>query len=265
MARIIGNNKIWYVFSDPEPLHDGVVPTGGNQNLRVKNLNTIVGNIKQFYEEELGHLMIKQPDTLNLGKEPESHVQDARLLLLLLLGCAVQCPNKKQFITKIKTLNLDTQLAIVDCIKQVTDHSDIVITEDSMVNANLAGVFKQIKQLLQERDLYRDVSGFSLSMDRKKFTKLSIKIDCVIVIDRIFFFFFFTQRCAVINMSGAGDCSVDPESQEDVKKAQNTQAKLEREENHHFAVELADWKSKVRKQRQELWVFQGKKNRLAPI
>ncbi|XP_043277074.1 girdin isoform X2 [Venturia canescens] len=201
---------------DPEPLYDGVVPTGGNHTLRAKNLKTIVGNIKQFYEEELGHLIIKQPDTENLGKEPESHVQDARLLLLLLLGCAVQCPNKKQFITKIKTLNLDTQLAIVDCIKQVTDQPDIVITQDSMENANLAGLFKQIKQLLQERDLYR-------------------------------------EKCAVINnMSGTNDCPVDPESEEGVKKAQSTQAKLEREENHHFAVELADWKSKVRKQRQEL-------------
>lgn len=31
-------------------------------------------------------------------------------------------------------------------------------------------------------------------------------------------------------------------------------AKAEREDNHHYAVELADWKSKVRKQRQELYV-----------
>lgn len=30
--------------------------------------------------------------------------------------------------------------------------------------------------------------------------------------------------------------------------------KAEREDNHHYAVELADWKSKVRKQRQELYV-----------
>lgn len=42
-----------------------------------------------------------------------------KLLLLLLLGCAVQCPNKEKFITNIKKLNVDTQLAIVECIKQV--------------------------------------------------------------------------------------------------------------------------------------------------
>lgn len=32
-------------------------------------------------------------------------------------------------------------------------------------------------------------------------------------------------------------------------------AKAEREDNYHYAVELADWKSKVRKQRQELCVY----------
>ena len=42
-----------------------------------------------------------------------------QLLLLLLLGCAVQCPNKESFIEKIKLMELDVQHAIVECIKQV--------------------------------------------------------------------------------------------------------------------------------------------------
>lgn len=75
--------------------------------------------MKQFYEEELGHLLLKLPDTVNLGKEPQLYIAEMKLLLLLLLGCAVQCPNKEKFITNIKTLNVDTQLAIVECIKQV--------------------------------------------------------------------------------------------------------------------------------------------------
>lgn len=75
--------------------------------------------MKQFYEEELGHIVLKLPDTLNLGKEPQVYISEMKLLLLLLLGCAVQCPNKEKFITNIKTLNVDTQLAIVECIKQV--------------------------------------------------------------------------------------------------------------------------------------------------
>lgn len=54
-------------------------------------------------------------------------------------------------------------------------------------------------------------------------------------------------------MSEANDSSAVGDGEENNKIAQNnSQAKSEREENHHFAVELADWKSKVRKQRQEL-------------
>lgn len=41
--------------------------------------------------------------------------------------------------------------------------------------------------------------------------------------------------------------------------------KAEREDNYHYAVELADWKSKVRKQRQELHVFQNILNILARV
>ena len=52
------------------------------------------------------------------------------------------------------------------------------------------------------------------------------------------------------------DSSISAES-EDISKVQQSHpvTKMEREDNHHYAVELADWKSKVRKQRQELYVF----------
>lgn len=49
------------------------------------------------------------------------------------------------------------------------------------------------------------------------------------------------------------DSSISAESEEMSKIQQSHPvAKAEREDNHHYAVELADWKSKVRKQRQEL-------------
>lgn len=43
-----------------------------------------------------------------------------KLLLTLLLGAAVQCPNKELFIGRIKELNVETQHAIVELIKQVS-------------------------------------------------------------------------------------------------------------------------------------------------
>lgn len=62
------------------------------------------------------------PDCLRLGREPfsKSSFEDMKLLLLLLLGCAVQCPNKESFIERIKTLPIESQHALVHYIKQVT-------------------------------------------------------------------------------------------------------------------------------------------------
>jgi hypothetical protein len=62
------------------------------------------------------------PDCVKLGREPDSKagVENMQLLLLLLLGCAVQCPNKETFIDRIKQLDVPAQHAIVDCIKQVS-------------------------------------------------------------------------------------------------------------------------------------------------
>lgn len=61
------------------------------------------------------------PDCLRLGREPfsKSSFEDMKLLLLLLLGCAVQCPNKESFIERIKTLPIESQHALVHYIKQV--------------------------------------------------------------------------------------------------------------------------------------------------
>lgn len=51
------------------------------------------------------------------------------------------------------------------------------------------------------------------------------------------------------------ESSISAESEEMSKTQQSHPiTKAEREDNHHYA-ELADWKSKVRKQRQELYVI----------
>ncbi|XP_014205802.1 protein Daple [Copidosoma floridanum] len=252
---------------DPEPLHDGITPSGGDSKVRVKNLEIIIDNMRQFYEEQLGHLLLTVPDIIKLGRDPERHVSEAKLLLLLLLGCAVQCSNKEDFITKIKMLNIDTQLAIVDCIKQVTDYQEIVVTQESMENVSMGSVFSKVKKLLKERNAY---------WNKLKSLQLSSNVSGDCDLDR-------DDRVA-------GDGSIDDTADDSALLSQNSSIsqgretstpkkiglssspmsnKLERlfgpsgagcrdgnvggsEEAHRYAVELADWKSKVRKQRQEL-------------
>ncbi|KAG8041958.1 hypothetical protein G9C98_007262 [Cotesia typhae] len=197
---------------DPEPLHDGVIPSYSNPSVRIKNLEMIISNIRKFYEEDLGYLVIKLPDPVKLGKEPELHVSEIHLLLQLLLGCAVHCPNKKDFITKIFSLPEIVQSGIADCIKNVTEMTEIVINQDTM--GDPSEVFKLMKQFLHERDFYRGKCKSTMSGD----------------------------------LSGAAG---SPSQDESAKNQQSNAVKSD-QENHHFAVELADWKSKIRKQRHEL-------------
>ncbi|XP_020278757.1 protein Daple isoform X2 [Pseudomyrmex gracilis] len=204
---------------NPEPLYDEVVPSNGNPVIRTKNLTTIVQNMKQFYEEVLDHVILKLPDTVNLGKEPELYIADMKLLLLLLLGCAIQCPNKEKFITEMKTLDVVTQHGLVECIQQVTDRQDIIITQEAMTNANMDYLFVEIKKLIQEVNLYREKWRDATQDDNGDRSNLSISVES-----------------------------------EEMNKTQQSHpvTKAQREDSHHYVVELADWKSKVRKQRQEL-------------
>lgn len=247
-------------YRDPEPLHDGVIPSGGDSRVRIKNLEIIVDNMRQFYEEQLGHLLLTVPDILKLGKDPEHNVAEAKLLLLLLLGCAVQCSNKEDVITKIKTLHVDIQLAIVDCIKQVTDYQDIVVTHESMENVNMGNVFTKVKKLMQESNAYR--------LQLKSMQTMNNSSDCEShrdcagnnssVDDR-------HEEHSLLDSSNSerGDMSTPKKMNISSRSSQigrffsasnnlGSDNNTGREDVHRYAVELADWKSKVRKQRQEL-------------
>lgn len=73
----------------------------------------------------MGQTVISLPDCVSLGRAPasEAALEQLQLLLLLLLGCAVQGPTKEHFIARIKELPVDAQHDIVECIKQVGKNS----------------------------------------------------------------------------------------------------------------------------------------------
>ena len=51
-------------------------------------------------------------------------------ILVLLLGCVVQCDNKVPLIEQMKKMDLNQQQALVMYIKQVTDSTDYVCSID---------------------------------------------------------------------------------------------------------------------------------------
>lgn len=191
---------------DPEPSQP--VPTLASiQGLtitatRIKIFHCISKNIKNLYEEELGQIVVSLPDCVILGRAPASQValEQMKLLLLLLLGCAVQGPTKEYFITRIKELPLDVQHDIVECIKRVTEDQNLVLTVE-WTEQSPERLYTHVRSLVGERD----------NLLQKWITDLSQD-----------------PNVSTINSASEGVAS------------------------NHRAVELADMKARLRKQRQEL-------------
>lgn len=85
----------------------------------MRNLRTILDNLRRFYEDELGHVILRLPDLVSLAKQPRKRVSEAELLLRLLLGCAFQGPRKDEFVARIELLEDAAREAIKDCVAQV--------------------------------------------------------------------------------------------------------------------------------------------------
>ncbi|XP_072394977.1 uncharacterized protein Girdin isoform X2 [Diabrotica undecimpunctata] len=193
---------------DPEPSQP--VPSTSNlQGLsitaaRTKIFHCIIKNIRTVYEDELGQIVISVPDCVILGRAPASQnaLEQLKLLILLLLGCAVQGPTKEIFISKIKEQSLDDQHDIVECIKRVTDDQCIVLTLD-WTDQEPQKLYYHIRNLTGERE------------------KL-------------------VQQWVT-------DLGQETSSLGSAQNASNQGV-----ESNHLAVELADWKARMRKQRQEL-------------
>lgn len=141
-----------------------------------------------------------------------------KLLLTLLLGAAVQCPNKQIFIGRIKELDLQTQHAIVELIKQVTDQQSLVLsTNDSLEHLEPQRMYQHIIRLARERDKYQSNWIQSLANESTEPQKMS--------------------------NTSSGSTSFSATA-----AANNASS----DSSNHMAVELADLKSKLRKFRQEL-------------
>lgn len=206
---------------DPEPQHHLTklidLDVISLSNARAKNFDAIVKNIKALYEEELGQTVLVLPDCVIMGHSPESKqgIDQMKLLLTLLLGAAVQCPNKEIFIARIKELDVITQHAIVELIKQVTDNQTLVLTQESLEQLSPNKMYNHMIRLAKERDQYHSSWISSLAND--------------------------------VSDSGGRGTDVGISKITPSNSSSSTSS-----DNNHLAVELADFKSKLRKLRQEL-------------
>nr|XP_019600731.1 PREDICTED: protein Daple isoform X3 [Rhinolophus sinicus] len=169
------------------------------------------------------------PNVLMIGKDPLSgkSMEEVKKVLLLLLGCAVQCEKKEEFIEKIKQLDIETQAGIVAHIQEVTHNQenvfdlqwlevpDVAPEELEALSRNM--VF-HLRRLLDERD---------------ERTELIVDL---------------TQERDYLQAQQPPS-PLRPSSTESTPSPTSS---LSSEDKQHLAVELADTKARLRRVRQEL-------------
>ncbi|NXT04717.1 GRDN protein, partial [Prunella fulvescens] len=138
-------------------------------SLRIQNLSILVKQIKTYYQETLQQLiMMSLPNVLIIGKNPfsEPGTEEVKKLLLLLLGCAVQCQKKEEFIERIQSLDFDTRAAVAAHIQEVTHNQenvfdlqwmDVIVLTQEYVEPLLKNMALHLKRLIDERDEHSEV------------------------------------------------------------------------------------------------------------
>ncbi|XP_030253023.1 coiled-coil domain containing 88A [Sparus aurata] len=159
-------NEVMRVI-DPNPKVERLYASErGDHMLRVQNFSILNRHLRAFYQEDMQQLILMPlPNVAILGQDPltEAAVEELRRLLLLLLGCAVQCEAKETFIQQIQSLDIETQADIASCIQEVTQDPRVVLplrwdelVEDEGANLQLvfSSMAKQIQSLLAQRDTH---------------------------------------------------------------------------------------------------------------
>ncbi|XP_058148406.1 protein Daple isoform X2 [Dasypus novemcinctus] len=154
-------------------------------------------------------------------------MEEIKKVLLLVLGCAVQCERKEEFIERIKQLDIETQAGIVAHIQEVTHNQenvfdlqwlelpDVAPEELEALSRNM--VF-HLRRLIDERDECTELI-VDLTQERD---------------------YLQAQHPPSPLRSSSAESTPSPTSS------------LSSEDKQHLAVELADTKARLRRVRQEL-------------
>ncbi|XP_039625303.1 protein Daple-like [Polypterus senegalus] len=171
-------NKVMRLI-DPNPKTERIYRNERNDEiLRIQNLSILIQHIRSFYQEDLQQLILKPlPNVAVLGREPltERAIDEIKNLLLLLLGCAVQCERKGEFIEQIRMLDIETQTEVATYIQEITQEQQIIIplqwtSLSDTGRAELQIIFQNmalhLKELVTERDMHLERIA-ELSQDKE--------------------------------------------------------------------------------------------------
>ncbi|XP_058795085.1 girdin-like [Phymastichus coffea] len=91
-----------------------------------------MNRIRYFYEDQLGEVILRLPQIDLIAKEPRLNAREVELLLVLLLGCSIKCPNKKYFVDKITQLDEETQAALASYVSKVLQVPNIILNKEML-------------------------------------------------------------------------------------------------------------------------------------
>ncbi|KAF5294230.1 hypothetical protein FQA39_LY13478 [Lamprigera yunnana] len=133
-------------FSTLEPK---IKAESSNWRLKVSNLKKIVERIFEYYQDSLSLtvLDIGKPDLMRIGET--SNLIELGKLLRLVLGCAINCDRKQEYITQFMALEESVQQSIMQAIQQLEEVTgNTGRTEFSLVSMESdTRVFKLIQDL----------------------------------------------------------------------------------------------------------------------
>ncbi|XP_076604894.1 protein Daple isoform X2 [Chaetodon auriga] len=233
---------------DPSPTHQRLNKNVNNDvSVRLHNLTVLIRHIRTYYQETLQQLIVMPlPNILCIAKDPISakSMEDLKRLLLLILGCAVQCERKEEMIEKIKLLDIETQAAIVSHIQEVT-HNQLNVLDLSWLQEGSELTHEELeplsrdmavslRQLIEQRDKASEMI-VDLTQERDYLSSQQPQEGC---------------RTLCMNSPERGQSCGGMEVNNGALAV--AVSGLTKEEKQHLSVELADAKAKLRRYRQEL-------------
>lgn len=102
---------------------------GTNWRLKVSNMKKIVEAVMEYYVECLNQQLsgYVKPDANKIGEHCDN--DELRRLLQLILGCAVNCDQKQQYITRIMGMEETVQQAIMQSIQELNFESIVDVAD----------------------------------------------------------------------------------------------------------------------------------------
>nr|CAB3228757.1 girdin [Phallusia mammillata] len=164
---------------DPRPKNPVVNKNVRNDaNLILQNLTILLCHIKSYYEEVQKQVVVMPlPKLLTLvkGYKTPDGLAELEKLLLLILGCAVQCDHRETFVETMKQLTYEGMEIMMNHIKNITENTDNVLNlqwEDvseipqEELKILLQRMSIHVHNLVTERDKYNmNLNDLSLERD----------------------------------------------------------------------------------------------------